>query len=148
MSEVKELQDLKSISITGDGTPMGTIIKNDRGEEIPLVQSLTLDIDARKDMSTARLELVLPVYDLTVDASSVSVAKANRTQKDPELENRYSYHTPKGDQVERYAKIRASCLELAYLIKDLTPRSREQAVAFTHLDEVMYNANAAIARNE
>lgn len=65
-----------------------------------------------------------------------------------ELENRYSYHAPKGDQQERYVAIRAKCLELALLIADTTPQSREQSVAFTSLDAVMFNANAAIARNE
>ena len=65
-----------------------------------------------------------------------------------QLTNRYSYHAPKNDQAERYNTIRTACLELAFLINDLTPESREQSVAFTALDDVMYSANASIARNE
>lgn len=65
-----------------------------------------------------------------------------------ELANRYSYHAPKGDQPERYTRIRAKCLELARVIAEDTPASREQSTAFTALDTVMFNANAAIARNE
>lgn len=67
---------------------------------------------------------------------------------DQQLENRYTYHAPFGDQVERYAVIRAQILETAKLIRDLTPCSREQSCAFAALDEAMFNANAAIARNE
>lgn len=65
-----------------------------------------------------------------------------------QLQNRYTYHAPKGNQAERYATIRAACLDLALIINELTPESREQSVAFTALDDVMYSANAAIARNE
>lgn len=65
-----------------------------------------------------------------------------------ELENRYSYHAPSGTQQERYQIIRAQCLELANVICDTTPFSREQSTALTYLDAVMMFANAAIARNE
>lgn len=65
-----------------------------------------------------------------------------------DLVNRYSYHAPKGDQAERYAAIRAKCLELAQHIQANTPESPEQSRAFSALDEVMFLANAAIARNE
>lgn len=65
-----------------------------------------------------------------------------------EIENRYSYHPPKGDQAERYEKIREKVKELAILIDELTPFSREQSLAYTHLDGVMMFANASISRNE
>lgn len=62
--------------------------------------------------------------------------------------NDFTYHPPFGDQVERYAEIRAKILELAEFIIDKTPVSREQSLALTSLEQVMFNANAAIARNE
>lgn len=62
--------------------------------------------------------------------------------------NDFTYHPPFGDQVERYAEIRAKCLEFAEFIIDKTPVSREQSLALTSLEQVMFNANAAIARNE
>ena len=65
-----------------------------------------------------------------------------------ELKNRYNYHAPQGTQAERYEKIRAKCLELAEVIVELTPYSREQSTALTALDTVMFCSNAAIARNE
>ena len=67
---------------------------------------------------------------------------------DVQLENRYCYHAPKGDQTDRYAAIRKQCLELAKFIRDNTPCSPDQSLALTALDDVMFRANAAIARNE
>ena len=64
------------------------------------------------------------------------------------IERDYTYHPPKEDQQERYLLIRGTAKKLALLIVDLTPESREQSVALTHLDKVVMFANAAIARNE
>lgn len=65
-----------------------------------------------------------------------------------ELSHRFNYHAPKGDQVIRYAEIRKEIERLAVFISERVPRSRELSTALTHLDHVMFNANAAIARNE
>lgn len=60
----------------------------------------------------------------------------------------YEYHKPKNDQPERYGKIRGKAKELAQLIRENCPDSRERAVAFTQLEGAVMWANAAIARNE
>lgn len=65
-----------------------------------------------------------------------------------ELDSRFEYHAPKDDQAVRYGAIRAKARELALVIAQSTPLSREQALALTHLDEAVMFANAAIARNE
>jgi hypothetical protein len=65
-----------------------------------------------------------------------------------ELTERFTYHAPKDDQPERYVKIRAKALELALLINELTPAGREQSIALTELDKVVFFANSAIARGE
>jgi hypothetical protein len=65
-----------------------------------------------------------------------------------ELANRFVYHAPKGDQVERYQFIRNAFHDLAVFITVNTPASREQSVALTELETAMMWANAAIARNE
>ena len=65
-----------------------------------------------------------------------------------DLRNRYTYHPPFGDQATRYGTLRAAVHLLAVEICSLTPPSREQSTALTKLDEVMFFANAAIARNE
>jgi hypothetical protein len=65
-----------------------------------------------------------------------------------QLQNIFTYHAPKDDQPERYQTIRAKALELALMIAGETPYSREQSLALTHLEESIFFANAAIARNE
>lgn len=64
------------------------------------------------------------------------------------LDNDYQYHAPKGDQQQRYILIRDTAKQLATVIVQNTPASREQSVALTDLDKVVMTANAAIARNE
>jgi hypothetical protein len=65
-----------------------------------------------------------------------------------ELQRRFTYHPPKGDQVERYAEIRRLAAELATKIVASCPPSRERDVSLDNLDAVVMFANAAIARNE
>jgi hypothetical protein len=63
-----------------------------------------------------------------------------------ELENRFSYHAPTAGQPEKYERIRDKAHQLAIDLVDLCPESRELNTALTHLDAVVYNANASIAR--
>jgi len=65
---------------------------------------------------------------------------------DQELENRFTYHPPKGDQQERYIKLKDKAKEFAQLIVDLCPESREQSLAITSLETAIMWANAAVAR--
>ncbi len=65
-----------------------------------------------------------------------------------DFDNIYTYHAPKGDQQERYVKLREAAKIFALTIRELTPESREQSVAFTQLETACFWANAAIARNE
>lgn len=66
---------------------------------------------------------------------------------DQEIENRFTYHAPTGDQPQRYEQLRAKAKELAFLIRDLCPDSRERSVAMTDLESCVMWANASIARN-
>lgn len=66
----------------------------------------------------------------------------------PDLENAYTYHAPKGDQIERYQDIRSAVRKVADLINKSCPPSRERSLAFTKLEEAVMWANASIARNE
>ena len=61
---------------------------------------------------------------------------------------RFTYHPPTGTQAERYEKCRYNALALATWIMEHSPESREQALALTALDEVVFWTNAAIARRE
>jgi len=64
------------------------------------------------------------------------------------LDNDFVYHTPKEDQIPRYQALRDQARELAINIVELTPPSREQALALTKLEEAIMHANSAIARGE
>jgi hypothetical protein len=65
-----------------------------------------------------------------------------------DLANRFTHHPPKGDQAVRYSEIRRAALDLATMINDVAPDSREKSLAITHLEDTVMWANAAIARNE
>lgn len=65
-----------------------------------------------------------------------------------QLEKNFKYHAPRGGQPERYTAIREKSKELAYLIEELVPNSREKSLAVTKLEEASMWANAGIARNE
>lgn len=64
------------------------------------------------------------------------------------LEVSYTYHTPKGDQPERYVLIRNKAKELALTICSCAPHSRERSIALTDLEKVVAMANKSIACNE
>ena len=65
-----------------------------------------------------------------------------------ELDNRFTYHPPKGDQALRYEMIRDRARNFAAFIDEKAPDSREKSLAMTHLEDSVMWANAAIARNE
>ena len=65
-----------------------------------------------------------------------------------QINHNFTYHAPKGDQAERYEKIRDEAKNLALFINHNVPESREKSLAFTHLENAVFWANAAIARNE
>lgn len=64
------------------------------------------------------------------------------------LENDFKYHSPFGDQPQKYAIIRDKARDLAYTLITLAPASRELSLALTKLDEVVMHTNSAIARHE
>ena len=64
------------------------------------------------------------------------------------LDNNFTYHAPSIDQQERYTMLRNLAHDLALDIVKNTPISREQSIALTKLEEAIFWANAAIARNE
>ena len=65
-----------------------------------------------------------------------------------DLANRFTYHAPKNGLVERYQRVRDAVHEVAKLINDECPESREKLLAVTHLEDALMWANAAIARHE
>jgi len=66
----------------------------------------------------------------------------------PQLENNFKYHAPKEGQPEKYEALRNKAKELAHMIDELCPNSREKSLAMTNLEQASMWANASIARNE
>lgn len=65
-----------------------------------------------------------------------------------DIEKIFTYHTPINDQAVRYNLLRDAAKDLALLINDLCPDSREKSLAITHIQLSVMCANASIAINE
>lgn len=63
-----------------------------------------------------------------------------------ELTSRFTYHPPTATEPPIYEHIREEARALAHLLNRLCPDGREKSSAITHLEEVVFWANAAIAR--
>lgn len=72
----------------------------------------------------------------------------NDNTMNAQIENNFMYHPLKERQNEKYEKIRSKAKELAYLIDELCPNSREKSLAMTNLEQSVMWANSSIARNE
>ena len=58
----------------------------------------------------------------------------------------FDYHRPDQDAMDRHQAIRDICKAAAKQIEELVPDSREKSLALTNLEQAMFWANAAIAR--
>jgi hypothetical protein len=65
-----------------------------------------------------------------------------------EVERAFTYHAPKGDQPERYVKLREKAKELALLMLEVCPEAPDRTRAINMLSDSIMVANASIARNE
>lgn len=64
-----------------------------------------------------------------------------------EIENRVSYHPPTPEKIKKHELVRELVKDAMTKLSENLPQGREASVALTKLEEVMYWANAAIARN-
>lgn len=81
------------------------------------------------------------IFEATYDIANTA------RSSNPQIENNFVYHAPKQGQPEIYTEIRDKAKELAYLIDEKVPKSREQSLAITNLEQAVFWANAGIARN-
>lgn len=65
-----------------------------------------------------------------------------------DIENRFTHHSPKMGQAEKYQCLRDAVKEVAHLMNGICIESREKSLAICHLEEAVFWANASIARNE
>ena len=63
------------------------------------------------------------------------------------IENDFTFHPPKKGQTEKYSEIRSEAKNLAKLIINICPAGREQSTALSKLEEMVFWANAGIARS-
>lgn len=65
-----------------------------------------------------------------------------------DIEHRFAFHaaTTPGKR-DDHTRVRQQCRQLADALNVQLPEGREKAVVMTKLEEVMFWANAAIARN-
>lgn len=64
------------------------------------------------------------------------------------IDDVFTYHSPTGDQAERYTKIRQAGKQLAATILESCPGSPETTLAIRDVQRATMMANAAIACNE
>ena len=65
-----------------------------------------------------------------------------------DLETRFTYHPPTPERHDNHDRIRIACKSLAAFLHREVPEGREKALAITNLEQVMFWANAGIARQE
>lgn len=64
-----------------------------------------------------------------------------------DVDQRFNHHAPTGGKQAMHEDVRAAYKILATIVVDIIPESREQSLAVTALEESLFWANAAIARN-
>ena len=64
-----------------------------------------------------------------------------------DIEHRFKFHAAsRQEKADEHTSARQGCRELADRLNELCPDGREKSIAITKLEEVMFWANAAIAR--
>jgi hypothetical protein len=69
----------------------------------------------------------------------------NERTNQVDLNDVFSYHAPQGDDLEKYAKLRAAAKQFAEVILANTPRCADQTAAVRKVREAVMTANAAVA---
>lgn len=65
-----------------------------------------------------------------------------------DITNRFAFHPATTEEKRNaHTSIRQTCASLALYLNDYLPEGREKSLAITHLEEVMFWGNAAIARS-
>lgn len=68
------------------------------------------------------------------------------TKEESEIASRFGFHKPDAVGVEKMTAVRKKVRELALLIENICPHSKEKATALTQLSFVMMAANSAIVQ--
>lgn len=63
-----------------------------------------------------------------------------------DLDNRFDYHAPESSAIAGHETLRSHSKDFVSTINTVCPDSREKSLAITKLEEVLFWANAAVAR--
>lgn len=64
-----------------------------------------------------------------------------------DIEHRFAFHAATTEEKrDAHTSVRQQCRQLADFLNDKLPDGRELSLAITHLEEVMFWGNAALAR--
>lgn len=74
--------------------------------------------------------------------------KTSEANVEQDLNNRFTYHPPMPNQIGKFENIRKNARWMVTLFTQMCPKSRELSLAITKIEEAVFWANAAIARNE
>ncbi len=69
-------------------------------------------------------------------------------QEKHNIDNHFTYHKPNKEQIKDYQSLRDKGKELAYLISNSVPDSKEKEISIAKLEECIMWANAGIARQK
>lgn len=64
-----------------------------------------------------------------------------------ELHKRFAHHAPNSARVALHEGVRSAAMDLAVELDQLVPDGREKSLMLTHLETVMFWANAGVARS-
>jgi hypothetical protein len=84
----------------------------------------------------------------TREQSRISTLGEARVKMLDRNETLFVYHAPKGDQAQRYERIRAAAKEFANTLVHNCPPSAELTLAIRAVEDAMMRANQSIAVNE
>lgn len=65
------------------------------------------------------------------------------------MDRRFSFHAaPDAEKRDAHTSVRRGCRNLGDFLNEKLPDGREKSLAITHLEEVMFWGNAALARED
>lgn len=83
------------------------------------------------------------------DQQLPGLQERKQVMENKDLENRFSFHPATTEEIKQaHETIRNTVLRFAVDLNDQLPEGREKSLAITKLEEVMFWANAAIARQK